>query len=98
MSIRRRLCTNDVFELYAKKGVKITVRKLEGRTVLVEGDRTSLEFLGDLILTYAKSSEHDVQLSPTGAGMARFTKQSTLGLYLHRLPCGNGRVTAPRKR
>ena len=82
-----RLSINDVFEMYEKKGAKVTARKLNKNTVLLEGDRVSLEFLGDLLHACARSEEHEVQFSPTGAGMARFTKQSNLGFYVHRLPC-----------
>ncbi len=84
---RARLSISDVFETYEKKGAKVTARKLNKNTVLLEGDRVSLEFLGDLLRACARSEEHEVQFSPTGAGMARFSKQSNLGFYVHRLPC-----------
>jgi hypothetical protein len=90
---------NSVFAAYAKKKAKLAVQKLDRDTVLIEGDRTALEFLGELLITYARSGEHAVQFSPKGAGQARFTKKSTLGFYLHRLPCtaGDGKL-ARRKR
>ena|SRR5712692_11263750 len=90
MSPRKKPSTNDVFDTYARKKAKLTVQKLDRDTILLEGDRTALEFLGKLILTYARSDEHGVQFSPKCAGMARFTKESTLGFYLHRLPCTEG--------
>lgn len=99
---RARLSTNDVFAMYEKKGAKVTARKLNKNTVLLEGDRVSLEFLGDLLHACARSEEHEVQFSPTGAGMARFSKQSNLGFYVHRLPCtedglrGHSRKSARR--
>jgi len=83
----RKFSTNEVLELYAKKKAKLTVRKLGRATILIEGDRTALEFLGNLLVACARSKEHDVEISPRGAGMNRFTKQSTLGLYVHRAPC-----------
>jgi hypothetical protein len=79
--------TNDVLEAYSDLNTKITIRRLDRNTVLLEGDRSALEFLGNLLGAYARSEEHDVQLSPQGAGSARFTQQSDLGLYIHRLPC-----------
>jgi hypothetical protein len=96
---------NDVFKSYARKNAKLSVQKLDKDTILLEGDRTALEFLGELLLVYARSDEHGVQFSPKGAGMARFTKQSTLGFYLHQLPCtrrkgrlARGKRTPKRKR
>ena len=90
MPVKRKLSTDDVFQTYARKKAKLTVQKLGRDTILIEGDRIGLEFLGELLLVYARSSEHGVQFSPKGAGMARFTKQSTLGFYLHKLPCTEG--------
>jgi hypothetical protein len=86
MSSPKKSSTNEIFERYAVKDVKLTVRKLDKTTTLIEGDSTALEFLGELLLACAHSNEHSIQLSPYGAGNARFTKQSTLGPYIHRLP------------
>jgi hypothetical protein len=86
MGNNRRISTNDVFELYAKKGAKLTVRKLDRAMILIEGDRTALEFLGNLFAC-ARSDEHSIQFSPTGAGKNRFSRRSTLGVYVHRVPC-----------
>lgn len=90
---------NDVFEVYAAKKARLSVQKLDKDTILLEGDRTALEFLGNLLLAYARSDEHGVQFSPKGAGSARFTKQSTLGFYLHRLPCteGDGKLARQKR-
>ena len=87
MRAKRRLSTNEVFEEYARKNAKITMRKLDKNDVLIEGDRVALEFLGNLLLTCSASKEHSVNISPKGAGSARFTRESTLGIYIHRLPC-----------
>jgi hypothetical protein len=85
----RRISIHDVLEAYAKKDAKLTVRKLDRSTVLVEGDCTALEFFGNLLIACARSNEHSVQLSPTGVGKNRFSKQSKLGLYVHRVPCAH---------
>ena len=98
MSATKIISTNEVFALYAKKAAKLTVRKLDRATVLVEGDRTALEFLGNLLVACARSDEHSVQLSPGGAGMNRFSKQSTLGLYVHKLPCTQERQPGKGRR
>jgi hypothetical protein len=83
---------NDVFDFYDKKKAKLTVQKLDKDVMLIEGDQTALEFLGELILAYARSDEHGVQFWPKGSGNARFTKLSTLGFYLHKLPCTDGKL------
>lgn len=103
MSAKIPSSVDAVFESYARKKTKLAVQKLDQDTILIEGDRTALEFLGELLITYARSSEHAVQFSPKGAGLARFTKESTLGFYLHRLPCteGDGKLArrkSPQKR
>ncbi len=97
MTVKRKTSTNQVFELFATKDAKITVRMLDKLTILVEGDSTAIEFLGKLLLAHAKSDEHSVQLSPHGAGRNRFSKESTLGFYVHKVPCeaGSGRVARP---
>jgi hypothetical protein len=87
MGNNRRISTNDVFKLYAKKGAKLTLRKLDRTMILIEGDRTALEFLGNLLFACARSKEHSVEFSPTGAGKNRFSRRSTLGVYIHRVPC-----------
>jgi hypothetical protein len=90
MKIKRKHSTNEIFEICAQNQVKITVRKLDKGTVLIEGANVGLEFLGNLLLALAGSNEHSVQFSPNGAGSACFTRESTLGLYLHKLPCEEG--------
>jgi len=91
----RTRSTNGVFEKYARKRTKVTVKKLDKNLVLVEGNRTAFEFLGELFLAFARSkNEHMVQIWPKGPGNARFTSQSKLGFYLPMLPCtlGKGRI------
>jgi len=85
-----RPTTNDVVDRYWKKrSKKLTIRKSDKSTVLIEGSATALEFLGQYLIAHAHAEEYDcgVQLSPKGPGNRWFSKASTLGLYLHRLPC-----------
>ena len=100
MPIKTRLSVNAVFEKYAKKRAKLSVQNLDKDTILIEGDRIALEFLGELLITYARSGEHAVQFSPKGAGLALFTKESTMGFYIHQLPCseGDGKLSRRRSR
>lgn len=77
----------DMVERLAKRDPKLTVRKLDRETVLVEGDSNALKFLGYLLLAHAEAPDCGDQFSPGGAGSTLFTKDSTLGFYLHRVPC-----------
>jgi hypothetical protein len=79
--------TNTIFEEYAGKRTKVTVRKLNRNLILIEGDRTAFEFLGQLFLAHARSKDRHLQFWPKGPGKSRFSRQSTLGFYLHVLPC-----------
>src|SRR5262245_46192349 len=79
---------DSVCKKFAKKKAKITIRPLEedGSSILLEGDREGLEFLGRLLLAQARSRRDcGFQLNPQGAGKSFFTKGSHCGLYIHRL-------------
>ncbi|MDD9951829.1 MAG: hypothetical protein OXT67_09715 [Zetaproteobacteria bacterium] len=77
---------NDITSKYADKGVSLSFSILEDELVLIQGSKVSLEFLGNLLLTLASSSdESSVQLSPRGAGKHFFDDQSKLGLYLNKV-------------
>ena len=80
--------TDGVCELYAQTGAKLTIRKLDAKTILIEGDRTALRFFGELICAHADGHGDDgFQISPKGPGTIYFDPAATLGVYLHRLPC-----------
>jgi hypothetical protein len=88
---------------YARKKIKITIRALddEESTLLIEGEREGLEFLGKLFLAQARSEDCGFQLGRWGAGKAFFSKMSTSGLYihrLHRLPSGKNKRTKLAKK
>jgi hypothetical protein len=79
---------DNVCQKFAGKKVKLTIRSLgdEEETVLIEGERTGLEFLGQLLLAQAQyAKDCGFQLDPQGAGKVFFTKESTRGIYIHRL-------------
>ena len=99
---RRNPSTNDVVDLYLreKPRPKLMVKKLDRNTVLIEGSATALEFLGHYVIAHARGDIEDcgVGLSPKGAGSGWFTKNATLGFYLHRLPCRRGRRVGPRRK
>lgn len=72
----------------ADAGTKISCRLLDDSTVLLEADATGLAFLGRLLLAQA-SFEKDCGfgIHPRSAGSTFFEPGSTVGLYIHRLPC-----------
>jgi hypothetical protein len=80
---------NDVISRYSRraKRAKLTVRKLNRDTVLIEGTSDSLKFLAHILLALTDEEDCGFQFSPKGAGKAWYAKDSQLGIYLHRLPC-----------
>jgi hypothetical protein len=70
----------------------------EAKRVLIEGDRLSLEYLGEMILTQAAfSGDCHYGLSPKCAGRAFFKRTSTVGIVIHRLPCLSPKRKAVKK-
>lgn len=86
------MTTDEICAAYADRGVKVTCRTMDG-SVLLEGNREALEFLGNLLLAQANDPNccHK-SIEPNGAGNALFTDGSNLGIYIHRLPCEHGDV------
>jgi hypothetical protein len=83
---------NDVIDEYDKEKISITVREVAGNPdmILLEGEPQSLEFLGKLIIAYARNRDSQgcaSHISPNGPGSAYFSKESTKGLFMHVLPC-----------
>jgi hypothetical protein len=88
--------TDAVVRLHSRKksGPKLTMAKLDRDTILIEGDAAALGFLGRFILAHSRADKDDCHnsLHPRGAGNVWFTTESTLGFYLHKLPCDAGHV------
>jgi hypothetical protein len=81
------MMTDEVCASYANRGTKITCQTMDD-SILIEGNREALEFLGNLLLAQAQDLDccHK-SIAPNGPGSALFTKQSNIGIYIHRLPC-----------
>ncbi len=82
----------DDGRLTAKKklSVQLLVNKRGKPTdlVLIEGEAGALEFLGKLLIAQAHyKKDCGFSIGPNSAGCAFFKKNSTLGFYIHRLPC-----------
>lgn len=90
----RTIPPDEVWKLYDGQKVQLAVKvlpekKREGLpSILLEGDRTSLEWLADVILASA-ADERDCGsfVAPDGPGNIFFHKSSEFGIYIHRLPC-----------
>ena len=87
------LTPNEVLQKHSDSRSKLTVRTFsdnetpEERYVLLEGDETALKFLADLILAHLTSGTCNISLHPKAAGKVHFDPESTMGIYIHRLPC-----------
>ena len=78
---------DKICEIYASENIKITC-KVRRDFVLIEGNKKTLEFLGNLILAQAKFREDcSFEISPSGAGKIFFARGSKKGFYIHCLPC-----------
>jgi hypothetical protein len=72
-----------------KRKPRISVRKLDKKTVLIEGNATGLRFLGTLLISLSQAHDCGEQWSPDGAGSKLFSTDSKFGIYLHRVPCAD---------
>jgi hypothetical protein len=92
----KQLTTNGIVRLYSrrKKPPKLTMMKVDRDTILIEGEAAALDFLGNFILAHSRADKYDCKngLHPRAAGNAWFTKDSTHGFLLHKLPCQEGVV------
>jgi hypothetical protein len=93
MSRESLMKTDRVCVRFARRKTRLTVRKLDRDTVLIEGNRAGLEFLGKLLMAQAAETLccHN-HISPKGPGSVFFTRKAKLGLYLHRVPCKEGSI------
>ena len=88
-----------ILNQYPKGTVKLNLRLLErgggedGPDVLIEGSKKSLQALARVILAVAADEDCGYGFSPKAAGNAHFSKKSELGIYIHRLPCMNKRLS-----
>src|SRR6266550_876064 len=89
-----RVILEGIAKLYDGRKVQLAVKvlteeKREGLpSILLEGDRTSLEWLADIILASAADKRDCGSfVAPDGPGNVYFHKSSEFGIYIHRLPC-----------
>ena len=84
--MKRFVSADKICQRFAKKGIKITCKILDD-FILIEGDKKSLEFIGNLIIAQANSKDCGFFLMPKGAGKKFFSVTSKKGIYIHRKPC-----------
>lgn len=73
---------------FSERRQRITVGSLGDDTVLLEGSAEAPELFGKLLIAQARFKQDcSFEISPNGPGSALFSGDSTLGLYIHRLPC-----------
>lgn len=86
---------DDILEKFSSLGVSLTIRDL-GDEVLIEGDRQSLMFLGELIQAQAQVSRPcDIWMAPDGPGVIYFSKRANRGLRIHTLGTDDPHCTGP---
>lgn len=83
------MSVDELCEQYSRKKTKLTVKFLDGEKdiILFEGDAYALEFLGKLLIAQATASDCGFEIAPNSAGRALFSTDSTVGIYIHRIPC-----------
>lgn len=83
-----QLSPDMICAAFSDRPEKLTVRRLEGDTTLIEGSAEALEFLGNLLIAQARfANDCGFEISPTGPASAVFSREASVGLYIHRLPC-----------
>lgn len=88
------VCAKYAGEGKVPQNRRLTVQMLKSRygnetdLVLIEGEAEALEFLGKVLIAQSKyEKDCAFYFGPNTAGNAFFTNNSTLGFYIHRLPC-----------
>jgi hypothetical protein len=78
-----RVCANRPVDL------KIKVRPLPENPALVwiEAGAEGFRFLAELFAAHADAEDCGFEISPAGPGSAAFASGSTIGFFLHRIPC-----------
>jgi hypothetical protein len=91
--------SHDLFKHYSRTGAALNLRILppgEGEvdvpSVLIEGDKDTIVFLADLLLSQVLDCDCGTGISPVGPGSVYFNPQSQCGIYIHVLPCKNEEV------
>ena len=86
------LKVDEVGRAFRRRRVRLKVELRDGDAefpfVLIEGSKSSLEYLGNLLLAMASDDDCGFEVGPHGPGNVFFHKDS-LGIYIHRLPCVN---------
>jgi hypothetical protein len=77
---------NAILDKYANSDAKLKIDEVsdEGyRSVLIEGNKTALNFLAELLQAVAAAKDCGFEISPNGPGNLFFAPDSKFGVYLH---------------
>jgi hypothetical protein len=78
------LLSDEVGDEYSDRGIRLIVGELDDKTLLIEGSREALVFLGKLLLAHADDQrDHGAVISPFAAGSLFFSEKATRGLHVH---------------
>src|SRR5258708_14358623 len=91
------MLSNRRLDVLWKAKPKVSLRKLNRDTVLIEGNSAGLEFLGLLLTSQAEDTDCGVQFLNNGAGGNLFSKNS-LWFYIHRVPCNDHSFKKAKKK
>jgi|GEM_PF-6094805 hypothetical protein len=69
-----------------------------GEYVLFEGTSEALKLIGNMFIKQSEVDDCRYYISPRGAGSIFFNEGSNRGIYIHRLPCENGKIKLSHKR
>jgi hypothetical protein len=84
---RGQISPDEICVRFSRRKTGLIIKKLDRDTVLIEGSRSGLEFLGNLFLAQARFDDCGFQIGPKASGSSFFKKSSAFGLYIHRF-CG----------
>jgi hypothetical protein len=87
MKKEKKMTPDEVCEKYSflKNGIDIEIQIIN-ETVVLKGNKLTLEFLGNLILSQANFNEDDgFGIEPKGPGKVFFKKNSQLGIYIKKI-------------
>jgi hypothetical protein len=80
---------DEVCAAFAGKANDLYVKQLDDETVMIQGSKESLEFLGRLLVAQSSfDGDCGVQIGPGGPG-STFLAPGSLGIYVHRVPCSH---------
>ena len=76
----------QVLDSWSSSDATFVIRAQDGFMV-IEGSDTAIRSFGELLVSMSNEIRCGLSLSPTGVGSELFAEGSTMGVYVHQLPC-----------